>query len=141
VKLEKRGFFSIDAFFALTLLLAVTASFLNIYHGRRATADIVDAKIKAKAIGERLASAMNATYACGPGFELHINLPENLGKHSYRITFDNTARQISVENSAWGAIRVGVACGRVQNFILETENLRKPIRVLWRDNQVTVVNT
>ena len=138
---EKRGFFSIDAFFALMLLLVVTASFLNVYQGRKSSAETTDARLNAKVIGERLASAINATYAGGPSFELRVNLPENLKAHQYRITFDNASRQISVENSAWGAIKVGVTCKNVKNFTLGPENLKESVRILWRDNQITVVTS
>ena len=136
----KRGFFSIDAFFALTLLLVVSASFLNVYQGREVLAETANDRLNAKIVAEELASAINATYAGGPSFEFRANLLENLGGHTYRIVFDNSSRQISVESSAWGAFKIGVVCKNVKNFTLAPENLQKTIRVLWRDNQILVVN-
>ncbi|MFH1821884.1 MAG: hypothetical protein ABH852_05555 [Methanobacteriota archaeon] len=138
---EKRGFFSIDALFALTLLLIVTASFMNIYEGRKRSAELIDDRLEAKIIGEKLAAAMNTTYVGGATFELRVNLPENVGKHSYLVTFDNVKLQISVENSAWGAVRIGVACKNAANFVLGPENLRNYIRVYWDGNQIMVVAT
>lgn len=138
---ERRGFFSIDAFFALTLLLMISASFMNIYEGRKRSTGLMDDRLEAKIIGEELASAINTTYAGGTGFELCVNLPENIGSHSYRIILDNTKRQIFVENSEWGVVRVGIACKNVENFVLGPENLKRAIRVYWKENQIRIVNT
>lgn len=141
MRLEKRGFFSIDALFALTLLLIISASFLNVYEGRKRAAGLIDDRLEAKMIGEKLASAINTTYAEGLNFELRLNLPENVGTHLYRITFDNIKGQISIENSAWGVIRFEIVCKKVANFVLETENLGHAIRVHWEENQIRVGNT
>ncbi len=140
MRFDNRGFFSIDALFAVTLLLMVSASFLNLYEGRKQAADLMGARLGAKMIGEELAAAINTVYANGSSFELRVDLPENIGGFSYRVTFDNTVRQISVENSAWGAVYVGVVCKNVKNFVLGRENLENTLRVHWVDNQIKVVN-
>jgi len=137
---DNRGFFSIDALFAVTLLLIVSASFLNIYEGRKVSAELMGARLEAKMAGETLAATINTVYANGSNFELSVHLPENIGRYFYRITFDNTARQISVENSAWGAVSVGVVCKNVRNFVLGHENLENSIRVYWVENQIKVVS-
>ena len=140
MRFDNRGFFSIDALFAVTLLLMVSASFLNLYEGRKQAADLMGARLGAKMIGEELAAVINTVYANGSSFELRVDLPENIGGFSYRVTFDNTVRQISVENSAWGAVYVGVVCKNVKNFVLGRENLENTLRVHWVDNQIKVVN-
>lgn len=137
---NNRGFFSIDALFAVTLLLLIATSFLNLYEGRKAAADVMGARLEAKLVSEKLAAAIDTVYANGSDFELRINLPENIGSYHYRIEFDNTVRQISVENSAWGAVSVGVVCKNVRNFVLGPENLENTIRVYWAENQIKVVN-
>lgn len=137
---DNRGFFSIDALFAVTLLLLISMSFLNLYEGRKAAADVMGARLEAKLVGEKLAAAINTVYANGSDFELRVNLPENIESYYYRIEFDNTLRQISVENSAWGTISVGVVCKNVRNFVLGPENLENTIRVYWVENQVRIVN-
>ena len=137
---DNRGFFSIDALFAVTLLLLVSASFLNVYEGRKQAAELMGARSEAKLVGEKLAATINTVYANGSDFELRVNLPENVRGHSYQIAFDNTTRKISVENSAWGAVGVGVVCKNVQNFVLGAENLENTIRVYWAENQVRVVS-
>lgn len=140
MRFDNKGFFSIDALFAVTLLLMVSASFLNIYEGRKQAAELMGARLEAKMIGEELAATINTVYANGLNFELRVNLPSKIGSYFYQISFDNTARQILVENSAWGAVSVGVVCKNVENFVLGKGNLETTIRVYWVDNQIKVVN-
>lgn len=141
MRAEKRGFFSIDALFAVTLLLAITTSFLNLYEGRKAGVELTGARLEAKMVGEKLAAVINTVYANGPKFRLYVNLPENIGKYYYQITFDNDTRQVYVENSAWGTVGAGVVCNNVQNFVLMHENLENSLLVYWVENQVRVVSS
>jgi len=138
--LRERGFFSIDALFAVTLLLIISSSFLHVYEGRRGTAELMSARLEAKVAGEKLAAAINTVYANGSNFEVDVDLPQKIGGHFYKIGFDNNARQVVVENSAWGSVGVGVVCKNVSDFLLERENLGNTIRVCWVENIVTVVN-
>lgn len=134
----EKGFFSMDALFAVTLLLLVSASFLNAFEGRRQAAELMGARLEAKLVGEKLAAAINTVYANGPNFELRVNLPGSIRNCAYRIAFDNSVRRISVENSFWGSVAVGVVCKEVRNFVLGPENLRRTILVYWAENQVMV---
>jgi len=138
--LRERGFFSIDALFAVTLLLMISSSFLHVYEGRRGAAELMSARLEAKFVGEKLAAAINTVYANGSNFEVDVDLPQKIGSHFYKIEFDNTARQVVVENSAWGTVGVGVVCKNVWDFVLEQENLENTIRVHWVENIVMVVN-
>ena len=138
--LRERGFFSIDAVFAVTLLLMISASFLNIYEGRNQAAGLMGARLEARIIGEKLAAAINTVYANGSNFELCVGLPSKIGSYFYQISFDNTTRQILVENSAWGTVSVVVVCKNVENFVLGQENLENTILVHWVGNQIKVVN-
>jgi len=138
--LRERGFFSIDALFAVTLLLMISSSFLHVYEGRRGAAELMSARLEAKIIGEKLAAAINTVYANGSNFEIDVDLPQKIGSYFYNIEFDNTARQVVVENSAWGTVGVGVVCKNVWDFVLERENLENTIRVHWVENIVMVVN-
>ncbi|MFQ6129272.1 MAG: hypothetical protein ACE5OT_00480 [Candidatus Hadarchaeaceae archaeon] len=140
MRIHERGFFSIDALFAVTLLLMISASFLNIYEGRNQAAELMGARLEAKIVGEKLAAAINTAYANGKNFELRVALPSKIGNYYYQIKFDNNARRVWVENSAWGTISVGVICKNVENFVLGPKNLENTIRVYWVDNQIKVVN-
>jgi hypothetical protein len=140
---DNKGLFSIDALLALTLAFSVAMSFLNIYEGRNQAAQLMAARLEAKMVGEKLAAAINAVYANGENFELRVNLPENLVGYSYRINFDNLARQILVENSAWGIVRVTVPFENVLIPALGYENFENALRVYWpewRENWVVVVS-
>jgi hypothetical protein len=141
MRTENRGFFSIDAMFAVTLLIIVSTSFLNLYEGRKVSAELMGARLEAKMVGEKFAATINTVYANGPNFKLYVDLPENIGRYFYQITFNSTTRQISVENSAWGTVSVGVVCNNVQNFVLGPENLENSILVYWVENQVRVVSS
>lgn len=138
--LRERGFFSIDALFAVTLLLIISSSFLNVYEGRKGTAELTSARLEAKVVGEKLAAAINTVFVNGSNFEVDVDLPQEIGSHFYKIEFDNIARQVVVENSAWGTVGVGVVCKNVCDFVLERENLGDTVRVCWVENIVTVVN-
>lgn len=138
--LRERGFFSIDAVFAVTLLLIISASFLNIYEGRNQAAELMGARVEAKSVGEKLAAAINTVYANGSNFELCVDLPSKIGSYSYQISYDNTTRQILVENSAWGAVSVVIVCKNVENFVLGQENLENTILLRWVGNNVEVTN-
>lgn len=136
--LRERGFFSIDAVFAVMLLLMVSASFLNIYEGRNQAAGLMGARLEARSVGEKLAATINTVYANGSNFELCVDLPSKIGSYFYQISFDDTMRQILVENSAWGAVSVTVVCKNVENFVLGQENLGNTILVHWVGDNVEV---
>jgi len=138
---DRRGFFSIDALFAIMLLMLVSTSFLNIYTGQKAGAELMTAKLEARMVGEEFAATMNSVYANGSYFSLSVNLPENLGSYHYSISFDNSTRQISVENAAWGSITVTIGLENVRDFTLNRENLQSAIRLYLVDNQMRVENT
>lgn len=139
--LHERGFFSIDALFAVTLLLVISASFLNIYEGRNQAAELMGARLEARIVGEKLAAAINTVYANGSNFELYVDLPSKIGSYCYQIKFDNATRQVLVENSAWGTVSVGVVCKNVENFVLGQENLENTIQLYWVDeNTMRVMN-
>jgi len=135
---NNRGFFSIDVIFAFTLLLMVVTTFSDIYEGRNKTAQLMDANLEAKSVGEKLAAAINTVYANGSNFELCISLPQKIGKFNYSITFDDAERDVIVENQeGFGRVCVGVVC---KNVVVNIDNFSKPIRVHWANDNVEVAN-
>jgi len=137
--LQNRGFFSIDAMFALTLLLMITLTFTNIYDGRQTAADTMATKLQAKMVGEKLAAAIDSVYANGENFALVIDLPDNILDHQYAAVFDNSSASLTL-TGFWGSTSSKVATTTVKNFILLPENLRSSIRISWSDNQIEVKN-
>ncbi len=138
---DSRGFFSIDAMFALTLLIVISSSFLNVYEGRKLVANQMILSLEGKSVGERLATALNTVYANRENFEVYVELPENIEGYSYTVTFDNVSRRILVENSVWGALISTVTFTDIENFTLGPENYENDIRVYWDGSQVKVVGT
>jgi hypothetical protein len=141
--MDRKGLFSIDALLAVTLLSLVFMSFMNLYEGRNQAAQLMGARLEAKMVAEKLAAAINMVYAGGENFELLVNLPENLAGYSYRINFDNSARQILVENSAWWVVTVTVPFENVLIPALGRENFENALRVYWpewRENWIVVVS-
>jgi hypothetical protein len=141
--MDRKGLFSIDALLAVTLLSLVFMSFMNLYEGRNQAAQLMGARLEAKMVGEKLAAAINAVYAGGENFELLVNLPENLGSYSYRVTFYPTERLVLVENlSAWGVVRVTVPFENVRTYdnltgdnFLESGTFEDALRVRWVENE------
>jgi hypothetical protein len=142
VRSDDRGLFSVDVMFALLLATSIALSFLNVYGGRSQAAELMGARLEAKLVGEKLAAAINAVYAGGENFELFVALPENLNGYSYLITFIGAERQISVENSAWGTVRVTVPFENVEIPMLESGTFENALRVYWRNEfWIRVVST
>jgi hypothetical protein len=133
------GFFSIDAIFAVTLLLMITLTFTNVYEARQTAAEHMAAGLEAKIACEELAAAVNSTYAGGENFRLKLKLPENAASYAYLIRFDNSAATLLALGD-WGAVTAKVACNNVKNFELGPDNLQKIIEVRWVDNQLEVVS-
>ncbi|MEM3519299.1 MAG: hypothetical protein QW179_04195 [Candidatus Hadarchaeales archaeon] len=139
-RVAERGFFSIDAFFAFMLVLLIVTSFTRVYEGRLEAAIAVDAKLQARMVGEKLAAALNETYANQENFELRVTLPENIGSFSYRVRIDNVNWMVWVEISAWGSIGAPIVFNTVKEENLTRENFIKPLRIYWDNGQVRVVS-
>lgn len=131
-----RGFFSVDAIFALTLLMVVCSSFLHVYQARMGEARGIGEGLEARMIGEELAGAINAVYSNGSGLELRLSLPQRLTPLT--LSFDPSAGEVVVEGKG-ETVRVGTVCNNVENFLLTSENLGKPLRIYWEENQIRVV--
>ncbi len=138
MKSNDRGFFSIDAVFAVTLLMMVTVSFLNIYQGRNQAAKLMGAEFEAKAVGEKLAATINTVYANGSNFELRINLPQKIENIDYSITFDNTKQEVIVALPSVGVTAKATVTYR--NVSIGSLDLSKSIRIRWVGNNVEVAN-
>lgn len=136
--MDRRGFFSIDALFAVTLLLMVSGMLLNLYEGRNQAAAWISAGGEVKMVCEKLAAAINTVYSNGPALELYINLPATIDNYAYTISYNSTNRQIIAEVPEVGVTsKAAVAC---KNILLENLDLSKQIGVHWLNNNIEVVN-
>lgn len=129
-----RGFFSLDAIFALTLLMVVCSSFLHVHQLRMEEAREVGEELKARMVGEELAGAINTVYSNGPGLEVRLSLSGGL-----TLSFDPSAGEVVVWRGG-REVRVGTVCNNVEAFLLTPENLEGPLRIYWEENLIRVVS-
>lgn len=139
--MDRRGLFSVDALFAVTLSLAVAATLTNLYNGTNQAATWASAGGEAKLTCEKLAAAVNTVYANGSSFELYLELPATIQNRVYSIYLDNSKREITIVVPGAGVIenmvKATVAC---KNFPSGTLTPSNRVRVYWADNSVRVVN-
>jgi hypothetical protein len=141
---DKRGFFSIDAVFAVTLLMIVWIALVNTYEARTQAAEWVGASEEAKMVCEKLAASINTVYANGPGFEARLNLPSMIRGNGYTLRIDNDQRVITAENLDAGInpdiARAPFVCKNVAEVTLNSDNLSRTLKVYWLNDQVRVAN-
>jgi hypothetical protein len=139
--MDRRGFFSIDALFAVTLLLMVTGVLINLYQGRNQVVAWSSAADESKMACEKLAAAINSVYATGQDSELYIDLPATIDNHAYTLSFDSTHRQIIADmpgvDIAEGTSKAAVTC---KNVMIENLDLSKKIWVHWSGGDIEVMN-
>lgn len=95
---ERKGFFSIDAFFALMLLLTISMMLLGLANERKEAAKTSSASQEADIIAEKLAASVNSVYANGENIELRISLPSTIENESYEVDFDPDNRRVKVSS-------------------------------------------
>ena len=139
--MDRRGFFSIDALFAVTLLLMVTGVLINLYQGRNQVVAWISAADESKMASEKLAAAINTVYATGQDSELYIDLPATIDNHTYTLSFDSTHRQIIADmpglDIAEGTSKAAVTC---KNVLIENLDFSRKIWVHWLGSNIEVMN-
>ncbi|KUO42576.1 MAG: hypothetical protein APZ16_01990 [Candidatus Hadarchaeum yellowstonense] len=123
---------------ALTLLLIISASFLNLYEARKKSAELLGSNWEAKIIGEKLATAIDTVYVNGAKFSLGIELPESIGGHQYKVYLDNLKGQLIIESNDGEIVTTTVVCKNIKNFLLDRENLKNKIEIFWEESQICV---
>ncbi|KUO39751.1 MAG: hypothetical protein AVW06_00240 [Hadesarchaea archaeon DG-33-1] len=140
--MNSRGFFSIDALFAVTLFLMISGALLNLYEGRSQAVAWIGANSEAKMACEKLAAAINTVYANGSASELYLNLPATVDNYAYTISYDSTHRRIIAEVPEIGITestsKAAITC---KNVLLENLDPSRQIKVRWLDGNIKVTNT
>ncbi|MEM0359679.1 MAG: hypothetical protein QXG22_06745 [Candidatus Hadarchaeales archaeon] len=132
-----RGFFSLDAIFALTLLMIVCSSFLHVYQARMEGAREGIEELEMRMAGEELAGAINTVYSNGAGLELKLMLQ---ARSSFTLSFDPSTGRVVVKKGG-KSLTVGTVCNNVEAFLLTPENLERPLKIYWRENRISVVSS
>lgn len=111
------GFFSIDAMFAVTLLLMIVLSFTNVYEARTQMAELMGAKLEAQALAEKIAGIVNVVHAGGENMEIRFRLPKFTGGgFGYVVHFNSLERCVAVENAqVWGTV---IATVGMENVVM-----------------------
>lgn len=149
ISTDENGFFSIDAFFAILLLIMVATSLITASQRKNRAAQETSKVFMKDMTAEKLAGIINTVYANGSGlrrkennyFGVTISLSENILGENYTISLSEN-RTIIVENSKAGLEepigKASIAPNNVDNFVLHPENLSSKIRIFWDNNIVEV---
>ncbi|KXB00103.1 hypothetical protein AKJ42_01660 [candidate division MSBL1 archaeon SCGC-AAA261C02] len=147
---SERGFFSIDAFFALLLLLTVSGAVLNAAQGSQQIASEASATQEADMVVEKLAATINTVYANGSPFKLRVELPDTIrmigeeyveSHENYTISLDLENREVYIKNLegvSSEVARASIIPHNLYDFELGPENLSKTIHVYWEDENIRV---
>lgn len=141
-KSRKKGFFSIDALFAIILLLLVTSTLINLYQGRAQMVEGSRKKMEGKMISEKLAKAINTVYTSRKPLSMELDLPENVLDQNYTIEFHKDSRNISLKFSDGGNSSKYTATPVVVDELEISEPLdfSQKIMVHWINNEIKVEN-
>lgn len=139
---DDRGFFSVDAFFALLLLITVASGLLTLAQESKESAQEIARLYKQDMSAEKLAAAINTVYAKGSPLELRFTLPENTLGEKYSLYVSSENRIIIVENSQNGLslpiAKAHIIPTNLPSLTLGYDNLSKTILIKWVDNTIKV---
>lgn len=139
---DDRGFFSVDAFFALLLLITVASGLLTIAQESKERSQDIARLYEQDMSAEKLAAAINTVYAKGSSLELRINLAENALGENYSLRLDTKNHMIIVENSQNGLSspigKAHIIPINLPTITLGHDNLSKTILIQWADDNMKV---
>lgn len=147
---DRRGFFSIDAFFALLLVITVATSLMTVSQRNKEAARETSGAIMQDMVAEELAAGINSVYANGSGLKIgegdnlgiYISLPDNILGENYTLSLNEENRLIVAENSKAGLqepiATASIIPHNIHDFVLKPENLSHRIRIFWEENKIRV---
>jgi hypothetical protein len=127
-----KGFFTVDLLIAFALVLTIFASIYSVQGRWREEASREGRMLRARAACEKLLAAINTVYT-NENLEIFLRLPPD-----FRLLLsENLLLALGGDNTLLAS--VPVLCGEVVRlFSLGPENLAGPIRVGWRENEISV---
>lgn len=129
-----RGFFTVDLLIAFALILTLFASVYSVQGRWREEASREGRMLRARAACEKLLAAINTVYT-NENLEIFLRLPSDF---PYQLLLsDNLLLALGDDNTLLAAVPV-LCGGIVRPFSLGPENLAGPIRVGWRENEISV---
>lgn len=144
MRLNCRGFFSIDALFAFILLVTISSVLLNASESRTEAVEWMSAAHEADMVAEKLAAMIDTVYANGangPDFELRFNLPETIAGSNYIVSFDSENGEVLVDVPDAGVTsNVAKASVVPRNVVFGSIDPGEKVVVRWTDGNIEVVN-
>ncbi|GEM_PF-941345 len=98
----ERGFFTMDMFFALLILVATSTVLLNFAQGAQPTVERTIRFQRKEMALEKLATGINTVYSNGPSFRIEnltIDFPNNMNGREYYIKNIQDDRIIKIDGS------------------------------------------
>lgn len=139
---EERGFLSIDALFALVILLLILSTIINIYQGRAHMASETRGKLEGKMISEKLAGAINVVYATGEPVTVNLKLSDNILGEKYIPQYNSGSRKVFQQftKNDLGS-RFTTASVIPPNVDIAPDlNTAQKIRIFWENDEIMVRN-
>ncbi|MEA1904893.1 MAG: hypothetical protein U9M97_03325 [Candidatus Hadarchaeota archaeon] len=141
MRLDDKGFFSIDALFALILLVTVSSVLLSASESRTEAVEWVSAAHEADMVAEKLAAVIDTVYANGPTFELYLDIPATIVGFDYTVSFDSDNREVLIEvPDADVTSSIARASVAPRNVVFGSIDPAKIVVVKWVADNIEVVN-
>ena len=139
----QRGFFSIDAFFAVMLLVTISGILLSSAETTELSASWIGATQEAKMVTERMAAMIDITYSSGNGFEITFDMPTQVCRYNYVLRVDNHQKAITIENLDYNIdpsiIKSRIVCNNIENTTLSSSSFSAlQVKISWDENQLKV---
>ncbi len=140
---DEKGYFSIDAVFAVLILVAVSSTFITGARQNKAMAKETSAQIEQKMALEKIAGGINKVYANGYGegktFEMKMDVKENILEDNQRIMVNTENRFLYIKDLADGSIspiKANIIPSNIENFSLNPDNLSGKILIKWGEENI-----
>lgn len=144
IRLDDKGFFSIDALFAIILLVTISGVLLSASESRTEAVEWMSAAHEADMVAEKLAAVIDTVYAngaSGPNFELYLDLPATVVDFDYTVSFDSDNREVLVDvPDADVTSSIARASVVPRNVVFGSIDPAKTVVVRWVAGNIEVMN-
>ena len=133
-KLDKKGQASVELLFISLIFLIIMASILSMVGSEFNQTNTADMG-KARALGEKVAGAINAVYVNGNGYSANLTIPAGITPTASIISVDNSTDSVNVIYNS-KTIAVKMIPQQVNNFNITTSTTTDRIITIKNVNGV-----
>lgn len=133
-KLDKKGQASVELLFISLIFLIIMASILSMVGSEFNQTNTADMG-KARALGEKVAGAINAVYVNGNGYSANLTIPAGITPTASIISVDNSTDSVNVIYNG-KTIAVKMIPQQVNNFNITTSTTTDRIITIKNVNGV-----